>query len=104
MNDAGLVIACCSDVAGMVRGKAFPAEDFEPHRDMELLSDYRWGDHDVNHLFCKQCDEIRERFVERKNIGVGRFGEPAVHAVENRVGRFVSDDVIGQAGVHRRMR
>ena len=32
-----------------------PAEDFQPHEDMDCLSDYRWGDGDVNHLFCKIC-------------------------------------------------
>ncbi len=32
-----------------------PAADFEPHTDMELLSDYRWNDRVVNHLFCKTC-------------------------------------------------
>ncbi len=29
MNDHGLMFVCCSDVAGKVRGKAFPAEQFE---------------------------------------------------------------------------
>ncbi|MGI9305480.1 MAG: glutamine synthetase, partial [Gammaproteobacteria bacterium] len=28
MKDEGLVVACCSDIAGKVRGKAFPAEQF----------------------------------------------------------------------------
>jgi len=28
MKDDGLVVACCSDIAGKVRGKAFPAEQF----------------------------------------------------------------------------
>ncbi len=35
--------------------KYIPATDFEPHTDMSLLEDYRWGDRDVNHLFCKTC-------------------------------------------------
>jgi hypothetical protein len=33
----------------------FPAEDFEPIADMSAVVDYRWGDHDVNHLFCTTC-------------------------------------------------
>ncbi len=33
----------------------FPAGDFELLSGKDEMSDYRWGDHDVNHLFCKQC-------------------------------------------------
>jgi len=32
-----------------------PAGDFEPHEDPSNLSDYRWNDEVVNHLFCKTC-------------------------------------------------
>ena len=32
-----------------------PTADFRPHTDMDLLSDYRWNDRVVNHLFCKTC-------------------------------------------------
>ena len=33
----------------------FPAEDFEPHTNADDMSDYRWNDRVVNHLFCKTC-------------------------------------------------
>jgi hypothetical protein len=32
-----------------------PAADFEPIADPSAVGDYRWGDRDVNHLFCKTC-------------------------------------------------
>ena len=45
----------CIRKGALVSSVYFPAEDFTPHEDMSLLSDYRWGDHDVNHLFCRKC-------------------------------------------------
>jgi hypothetical protein len=45
----------CIRKGAVMSAKYIPAEDFEPHREMGDLSDYRWGDRDVNHLFCKTC-------------------------------------------------
>jgi hypothetical protein len=45
----------CIRKGAVMSSKYIPTADFEPHEDMSLLSDYRWGDHDVNHLFCKVC-------------------------------------------------
>ncbi|MCA9672252.1 MAG: GFA family protein [Myxococcales bacterium] len=45
----------CIRKGAVMSAQYIPAEDFEPHQDMSLLSDYRWGDGDVNHLFCKRC-------------------------------------------------
>ena len=33
----------------------FPAADFKLLSGADVMSDYRWGDRDVNHLFCKNC-------------------------------------------------
>ncbi len=35
--------------------KRIPTEDFQPHENLTELSDYRWNDRMVNHLFCKTC-------------------------------------------------
>lgn len=41
---------------GAVMSSAYiPAADFTPHANPEDLSDYRWNDGVVNHLFCKSC-------------------------------------------------
>lgn len=32
-----------------------PEADFQPPTNMDQLSDYRWNDKVVNHLFCKTC-------------------------------------------------
>lgn len=32
-----------------------PAEDFTPISNTEDMTDYRWNDRVVNHLFCKNC-------------------------------------------------
>jgi len=45
----------CIRKGAVMSSMYIPGEDFEPHADMSQLSDYRWGDHDVNHLFCKTC-------------------------------------------------
>jgi hypothetical protein len=33
----------------------FPAADFRPTEDMSALTAYRWGDHEIDHIFCKTC-------------------------------------------------
>lgn len=45
----------CVRKGAVVSAVYFPAEDFEPHQNTDDMVDYRWGDHDVNHLFCKTC-------------------------------------------------
>ena len=45
----------CVRKGAVVSSVYFPAEDFEPHQNMDDLSDYRWNDKVVNHLFCKTC-------------------------------------------------
>jgi hypothetical protein len=45
----------CIRKGALVSAKYIPAEDFRPHQNMELLTDYRWNDRVVNHLFCKTC-------------------------------------------------
>lgn len=45
----------CIRKGAVMSAKYIPAQDFEPHGDIGDLSDYRWGDRDVNHLFCKTC-------------------------------------------------
>jgi hypothetical protein len=45
----------CIRKGAVMSTRYIPAEDFQPHERMDDLFDYRWGDHDVNHLFCKTC-------------------------------------------------
>jgi hypothetical protein len=45
----------CIRKGAVMSSTYIPATDFEPHADMSDLVDYRWGDRDVNHLFCKTC-------------------------------------------------
>lgn len=45
----------CIRKGALVSAKYIPASDFRPHEDMSKLSDYRWNDRMVNHLFCKNC-------------------------------------------------
>ncbi len=35
--------------------KYIPAEDFSPIENKSELTDYRWNDRVVNHLFCRTC-------------------------------------------------
>lgn len=45
----------CIRKGAVMSAKYIPATDFRPHLNMENLSDYRWNDKVVNHLFCKTC-------------------------------------------------
>jgi hypothetical protein len=45
----------CIRKGAVVSSQYIPATDFEPHADMDCLSDYRWNDRVVNHIFCKTC-------------------------------------------------
>src|SRR5205807_1159391 len=45
----------CIRKGAVMSDKYIPAEDFTPQQDMSLLSDYRWNDRVVGHLFCKAC-------------------------------------------------
>lgn len=45
----------CTRKGAVMSSAYIPGEDFTPHEDLSQLSDYRWGDEDVNHLFCKTC-------------------------------------------------
>ena len=48
----------------------------------------------------EQGHDVGERLVEGEHVGVARLVEPAVHAVQQGVGRLVGDDVVRQAGEH----
>jgi hypothetical protein len=45
----------CVRKGAVVSAKYIPAADFQPPQNMDELSDYRWNDRVVNHLFCKTC-------------------------------------------------
>ncbi len=45
----------CLRKGAVMSTRYIPAEDFQPLDDESAVSDYRWGDRDVNHLFCKTC-------------------------------------------------
>ena len=44
-------------------------------------------------MLKQRCD-VGERFVKREHVGVRRLIELFVHAVEDRVSRFMRDDIV----------
>ena len=63
----------CIRKGAIVSSRYIAAADFEPHEDMDSLSDYRWNDRVVNHLFCKTCGIYpyhgNEEYGFRVNLG-----------------------------------
>lgn len=45
----------CARKGSVMSSEYIPAGDFQPHSNLADLSDYRWNDRMVNHLFCKTC-------------------------------------------------
>ena len=45
----------CKRKGAIMSAVYFPAADFQLISGASDMTDYRWGDHDVNHLFCKSC-------------------------------------------------
>ena len=45
-----------------------------------------------------QRHDVGEGFMEGEDVGIRRLEEVTMHAVEQRVGGFVGDDVVRQAG------
>ncbi|MFK7988164.1 MAG: GFA family protein [Sandaracinaceae bacterium] len=45
----------CVRKGAVMSAQYIPAEDFDPIPEGTDMADYRWGDHDVNHLFCRTC-------------------------------------------------
>src|SRR3954464_9102638 len=45
--------------------------------------------------------QVREGFVKGWNVDVGRFHEVSANAVDDRMGRLMGNDVVGQAGEDR---
>ena len=48
----------------------------------------------------EQRNDVGEALVEGADVGIGRAEVAAVHAVEQRVGGLVRDDVVRQAREH----
>ena len=48
-----------------------------------------------------QRDDVGKRFVKSEHIRIGRLIEARMHAVKDRVGGLVRDDVVRQTRVHR---
>ena len=62
----------------------------------------RAADRRLHHLaiaeVLKRRDEIGKAFVKAEHVRAGRLGEMRAQAVEQRVGYFVRDDIVGEAG------
>ena len=57
----------------VMSSKYIPHEDFTTIENKDALSDYRWNDRVVNHLFCKTCGIYpyhgNEEYGYRVNLG-----------------------------------
>jgi hypothetical protein len=47
-----------------------------------------------NRKVLEERNDVGEGFVQSQNIEIGRLVEAAMHAIENRVGGFVRDDIV----------
>ena len=45
----------CVRKGAVLSANYISAADFQGHRDMSQLADYRWGERLLNNLFCKNC-------------------------------------------------
>lgn len=45
----------CIRKGAVMSSMYIPPEDFQAHPNPDDMTDYRWQDNDVNHLFCKTC-------------------------------------------------
>ena len=48
----------------------------------------------------EERNDIRERFMESEHVRIGWFTEPPVQTVQQRVRRFMGNDVVRQAAEH----
>lgn len=63
----------CIRKGAVMSSQYIPHKDFTPIENTEALSDYRWNDRVVNHLFCKTCGIYpyhgNEEYGYRVNLG-----------------------------------
>lgn len=82
--------------------KYIPAEDFRPLLDASAVTDYRWNDRMVNHLFCKTCGIYpyhgNSEYGYRVNLGCVEQVDPL--ALEIRIIDGKSMRVSEGAGPH----
>ena len=48
----------------------------------------------------EQCHDVGERLVKREDVGIGGFHEMRMHAVEESMGHFMGDHVVGKTREH----
>jgi hypothetical protein len=76
----------CIRKGAVMSTQYIPAEDFEPPEDLSALTDYRWLDRVVNHLFCKACGIYpyhgNEEWGYRVNLGCVEGLDPLALDIE----------------------